>query len=129
MVGVVERQVNGKWICVNTLSNARTGPAWDDWHKPRCLERDYERFDALTAAAGTRGLPEDASETVRLIALHYRDGVRHSWLPLPDAAHIMLETERDAMARACASQDPCDYYFNEMADDAGDCRFVFWFDQ
>jgi hypothetical protein len=124
ITGVVEIRLDGKWICDNTLSKVRSGPGWDAVYWPRCLMLDAQRFFDLEC----RGLPDDVSETGRYMAEVYRgSGWKHSWLPLFEAARLCLEIEKDPLARAAASEDPCQYYFHESSDDAANYRFVYWF--
>jgi hypothetical protein len=124
ITGIVEVRINGRWVCDNTLSKVRSGPGWEAVYWPRCLLLDGQRFFDLEC----RGLPNDISETGRHMAGAYRGGgSKHSWLPLLEAASLCLEMDKDPIARAAATVDPCDYYFYEKSDDAANYRLVYWF--
>jgi hypothetical protein len=123
ITGVIERQVGGRWICVDTLTAVRQGPGWDDYEYPRGPMLRPSRWAALEP----RGLPADISETGLYMAQIRRSKSfgEYSWLPLRDAAEIFLESD-SVEAKAAASIDPCDYYFNVTGNDAASFRFVWW---
>lgn len=117
----VEIKHNGKWVMVNEID----GPGRD---------RNYRRFAALAGVRGEgpapRGLPEDASESVRFHAEDCgEDGHSHSWLPMSEAIPIFAATEhlgtKDAEA---AARWPAYHYFRIEDDKVDDFRIVFWFD-
>lgn len=118
--GCVERNVNGKWVMVDRISD-------------KARDRNYRRFGAL---AGVReygpppkGIPGDISDSGKLFIDEWgEDGHSHSYLPLKTAANIFLSTE--FKASEYMKNYPCATFFNiEDFDENIDLyRLVFWFD-
>ena len=123
ITGLIERQVGGRWICVDTLTAVRQGPGWDDYEHPRGLMLRPSRWAALEP----RGLPADISETGLYMANIRRTKSfgEYSWLPLEVAAEILLESD-SLEAKAAARIDPSDYYFNVPGNDAASYRLIWW---
>ena len=125
--GTIEKKVNGKWVMVEPI----TGKA---------RYRNYERFARLAGVRGEgpapRGIPSDISDSTRLhIDKWGTDGHSHSYLPISEAARILLETELKPEHEV---NYPASYYFgvdNECCptcqrpiDIDSEYRLVFWFD-
>jgi hypothetical protein len=123
ITGVVEHQVGGSWICMDTMAAARYGPGWDDYAYPR----GHLLRPSAWADLEPRGLPADISETGLYMAQIRRTKSfgEYSWLPLQIAAEIFLASD-SLEAKTAASIDPCDYYFNVPRNYAGSYRFVWW---
>src|SRR5713226_9922309 len=104
ITGIVERQVGGRWICVDTLTAVRQGPGWDDYGYPR----GHMLRSSGWAALEPRGLPADISETGLYMANIRRTKSfgQYSWLPLEVAAEILLESD-SLEAKATARIVPC----------------------
>jgi len=139
--GVVEKKSANKWVAVNTLcshnaANRQKGDLMNGWSRPVALDRNYPRFGALAGVRNTgpapRGMPENISETTAfLIAKWEGDGHSHSWLPLPEAAQIMANTEywRDNEGPDdFVRKYPVSFFFGIEDEKRSDYRFVFWFD-
>jgi len=127
---LVERNVDGEWICVNTMSavkDARHGNCY-----PNALDRNYERFAKLAGVRGDgpkpRGWPADVSQTASFIHGKWSsDGHSHSWMSVAEAAPIFLETEFRGLD-SYAYSHPADFYFNVDDRDMESHRIVFFFD-
>lgn len=130
---IVERKVGKKWVAINTMSLHRTREK--SFSFPLATDRNYKRFGALSdgvrgyAGLTARGVPRNASDTAKYHIKRYgSDGHSHSWMPIQQAAKIMLETEYnpDEWTRKW----PIDAYFQveERHLKEADHRLVFWFD-
>jgi hypothetical protein len=134
--GLVERKVNGKWICWRTLNpvhTSRPDEHGSSFASPAALSRNYERFAALAGVRGdgpdARGLPDDATDTATHL-FETEEGHTPSWLPLQEATDIFLATERYDL-REFDRKYPAYYYFGVESESDGplsDFRLVFWFD-
>lgn len=133
--GLIERRVNGKWICWRTLNciHSTDGLPSESFQSPAALDRNYGRFAALAGVRGdgpqARGLPDDASDTA--VHLFETQGDHTpSWLPIKDATRIFSETEHHTL-RDFDQQYPAYFYFgleDEIEGMPDDFRLVFWFD-
>lgn len=138
---VLEKRHGDKWVGVDTFTSFQrqyaSGEPMDGFSMPIARSRNYERFAALAGVRGSgaeaRGLPDDASDTTRLMSEEWGvDGHSHSWLPLTDAAKVWAATERYDVSDF-AKTYPESHYFNVdcsegSRNDAADYRVVFWFD-
>ncbi len=127
-----------QWIAVRVMLHGfstaeRQKGTSQNYAWPASVERNYERFAALASVRGyglpARGLPEDASDTARLLFKICGDHTP-SWLPLAEAARIFAETEFYEL-REVDREYPAQHYFNIESETDGpieDHRVVFWFD-
>ena len=126
----VERRVEGRWVCVNTMLHVE-----DDRHGfcfPVARTQIYRRFAALAGVRGDgpepRGIPEDICPATRYqIDQMGVDGHSHSWLPLLDAVQILLATEPRRLSDFELRYPTC-YYFGLESWPFNEYRLVFWFD-
>jgi hypothetical protein len=139
--GVVERRASQgllgeKWVAVRTLHGFtadRPNEYGSRYAFNIARSRNYERFAALAGVRGDgptpRGLPEDASETSRLLFKTEGDHTP-SWLPLSEAAAIFLATERSELTDFERKYAVSTYFSVDTGDneDWRDYRLVFWFD-
>ena len=136
---VLERRIGDRWLGVNSFSGHHSRwvkPGEYDWYSPVATSRNYERFAALAGVRGEgpppRGLPSDISELAALLSDEYgADGHSHSWMPLVDAVPLFLRThwQGEPDKESLAWKYPASYFFNvESAENLGDYRLVFWFD-
>lgn len=127
--GVVERRWKGKWIAARTLDNVQTTDVKYGRAVASALERNYERFAALAGVRGdgpeARGLPDDASDTSRML-FETKGDHTPSWPPLVDAARIFKDTEGTSLKHW--SDMPAYYYFGIDQEPLDEYRLVFWFD-
>lgn len=140
---VVERRIKrgplpDQWVAVRTMLHGFATaeprqPHGMNHARPACVERNYDRFAALAGVRGdgpeARGMPEDASDTARLL-FETCGGHTPSWLPLADAARIFVETEFYNLSDVDRKY-PESHYFSiepEVDGPREDHRIVFWFD-
>jgi hypothetical protein len=132
--GVVERFWNDKWVAFNTLSSIHGvyGRQPGGFDIPLARSRNYERFAALAGVRGdgpeARGLPEDASDTSKMLFDLIGDHTP-SWLPIEEAAAIFIGTERYPLD-SFQKSFPLNTYFgmDERDGPPSQFRLVFWFD-
>ena len=133
---LVERQVDEKWITVRLFQGFHCRFSQNKYASPVALARNYVRFAALAGVRGDgpepRGIPDDLSETAKLLVDEYGDdGHSHSWLPIEEATEIFLKTEWEADKRLSDldKKYPLYHYFGlETEIDKGPHRLIFWFD-
>ena len=131
----VERKVENKWVCVDTMRGHRTQPRRNDGYSysfPIATSRNYDRFASLAGVRGDgpepSGLPDNISETTRYFVDFYGgDGHSHSWLPAAEAAKIFLDTEWSVEPDDMLKKYPAEEYFS-IDDGLDEHRIVFWFD-
>ncbi len=134
-----QRAKGGRWIGIDTYIGHECSYI-KGWATPIARERNYDRFAALAGVRGNgpepRGLPWDASETVRFLADEWGgDGHSHSWLPIKDAERIFSEThhwtedKRDDFGKSYPAVHFFGVDYSEGSSrSADDYRIVFWFD-
>ncbi len=138
--GLVEVKTKNGWVCVNTLSSHHNPMNSEEsmlgYSSPVTTSRNYARFAKLAGVRGPgpdpRGLPEDVSDTGRLLSdVWGADGHSHSWVDLKTASEIFLQTH-SGEENEWITKYPESYFFNyelsrEFPLDTH-ARFVFWFD-
>lgn len=117
-----EQYVDDKWVMVDRLH----------WSL-RATERNYKRFAALANVRGDGplplGLPNDISESTRLYRDEWGvDGHSDSWLPLPDASLVWLNTDYKDTSDYVKEYPESHYFDIEIESYPGQYRVVFWFD-
>lgn len=126
---VLERKVDGKWIGIDAYRHYMEPTSY----RGGTTNRNYKRFARLAGVRGDgpapKGLPEDLSDLAKMLSDDWGlDGHSRSWISLPDALPIFLETEWSDIEHQSdyAKKYPADYFFNVYESD--DYRIVFWFD-